>query len=112
MLDDESNDKIMGVNLMTIPKAKGLEFKCVFIISINDKILPSSIGNYKLLEEERRLLYVGITRAKEYLYLSSAEYYIINAIRKRLRPSLFIFEINIWNLLVKLLILSLNEILW
>lgn len=80
---------------MTIHKAKGLEFKCVFIISINDKILPSSLDNYKLLEEERRLFYVGITRAKEYLYLSSAEYHIINGIRKRLRPSLFISEINI-----------------
>lgn len=91
---EDPNDKIMGVNLMTIHKAKGLEFKCVFLISLNDGILPSNIKNNDLLEEERRVCYVGITRAKEFLYLSSSEYHIINGIRKRLQPSLFISEIR------------------
>ena len=92
MLSDESK-KELGVNLLTIHKAKGLEFKCVFIISINNGIIPSSLKYDKDIEEERRLLYVAITRAKEYLYLSSAEYHIINGQRKRLRPSIFLGEI-------------------
>lgn len=77
---------------MTIHKAKGLEFKCVFIISVNDKIIPQSLKNDEDIKEERRLLYVAMTRAKEYLYLSSAEYHIINGMRKKLRPSLFVSE--------------------
>lgn len=93
-LDNESNDKVMGVNLMTIHKSKGLEFKCVFIISLNDKIIPSNLTDNNLIEEERRLCYVAMTRAKEYLYLSSAEYHYINGIRKRLRPSIFLSEIQ------------------
>ena len=93
MLNDDEKD-IMGVNLMTIHKAKGLEFKCVFIISLNDGIIPSNLKDNNLLEEERRICYVGITRAKEYLYLSSAEYHIINGMRRRLRPSIFLSEIN------------------
>ncbi len=94
MLDDEAfNKKEMGVNLLTIHKAKGLEFKCVFIISLNDGILPSNLTDNNLVEEERRVLYVAMTRAKEYLYLSSAEYHYINGIRKRLRPSIFLCEI-------------------
>ena len=93
ILDNESNDKVMGVNLMTIHKSKGLEFKCVFIISLNDGIIPASIKDYNLIEEERRLCYVAMTRAKEYLYLSSAEYHYINGIRKRLQPSIFMSEI-------------------
>ncbi len=67
---------------MTIHKAKGLEFKCVFIISVNDKIIPQSLKNEEDIKEERRLLYVAMTRAKEYLYLSSAEYHIIHEMRK------------------------------
>ena len=94
MLDNESIDKVMGVNLMIIHKSKGLGFKCVFIISLNDGIIPASIKDYNLIEEERRLCYVGLTRAKEYLYLSSAEYHYINGIRKRLSPSIFISEIS------------------
>ena len=88
--DEETNTK--GVNLMTIHKAKGLEFKCVFIISLNDGLIPSSIKTEADIKEERRLLYVAMTRAKEFLYLSSAEYHIINGQRKRLRPSIFIGE--------------------
>ena len=61
--------------------------------TLNDRILPSNNKNNDLLEE-RRLCYVGITRAKEFLYLSSSEYHIINGMRKRLQPSLFINEIK------------------
>ncbi|MGI6360307.1 MAG: ATP-dependent helicase [Acholeplasmatales bacterium] len=58
------NTYIMDVNLLTIHQAKGLEFKAVFIIGLNEGILPM-----EEIEEERRLLYVAITRAKDYLYL-------------------------------------------
>ena len=64
MLNDSINKNEMGVNLLTIHKAKGLEFKCVFIISINDGILPSTIENNNLLQEERRVLY-GAQRLQE-----------------------------------------------
>ena len=64
MLDDVSKDKVMVVNLMTIHKSKGLEFKCVFIISVNEGIIPASIKDYNLIEEERRLCY-GAQRLQE-----------------------------------------------
>lgn len=65
------------VNLMTIHAAKGLEFKVVFLVCFDEGILPSPLAvrerrSYDALEEERRLAYVGITRARERLYLSYA----------------------------------------
>jgi len=63
-----------GVRLMTLHQAKGLEFKAVFIVGVEDGILPHarSIDDYFQLEEERRLFYVGITRAQEKLSYSYA----------------------------------------
>lgn len=64
------------VNLMTVHTAKGLEFPVVFIIRFNDGVFPSARSRdeagFKGLEEERRLAYVAMTRAKERLYLSCA----------------------------------------
>ena len=71
--DDINNDN--SVVIATIHAAKGLEYKCVFIAGLDEKILPiarSLEGNEDELEEERRLLYVAITRAKERLYLLRA----------------------------------------
>ena len=64
------------VTLMTLHSAKGLEFPAVFLVGMEEGIFPGykSIGEQKELEEERRLFYVGITRAKEYLYLSCAKH--------------------------------------
>jgi len=64
-----------GVKMMTMHQAKGLEFPYVFIVGLEEGILPHSraIFDKQELEEERRLLYVGITRAKEKLYLTYAE---------------------------------------
>lgn len=64
------------VTLMTLHSAKGLEFPAVFLVGMEEGIFPGykSIGEPKELEEERRLFYVGITRAKEYLYLSCAKH--------------------------------------
>ena len=62
------------ITLMTLHASKGLEFKCVFIAGLEDGILPLyRAKEEKEIEEERRLLYVGMTRAKERLFLSHAE---------------------------------------
>jgi len=63
------------VNLMTLHAAKGLEFKCVFIAGCEDGLIPYALfrDQHSNPEEERRLLYVGMTRAKKYLYLSHAK---------------------------------------
>lgn len=67
-----------AITLSTLHSSKGLEFKNVFIVSVNEGIIPSipSLSNpktnqYDQLEEERRLMYVGLTRAKENLYILS-----------------------------------------
>ena len=64
-----------SVTLMTLHSAKGLEFPTVFLVGMEEGIFPGykSIGEPKELEEERRLCYVGITRAKEHLYLTCAK---------------------------------------
>ena len=75
---DEIKEEESSVTLMTLHAAKGLEYPCVFMAGMEDGIFPHgrSIGfgaNKAELEEERRLMYVGITRAKEKLYLTHAK---------------------------------------
>ncbi len=70
--DEEKQED--AVHLMTIHIAKGLEFKCVFLIGLNEEIFPSKKSKelgLKGIEEERRVAYVAITRAQEKLFLSS-----------------------------------------
>src|SRR3954471_3960318 len=71
---DEVPDDTSKVVLMTLHTAKGLEFPAVFLIGMEDGVFPHlrSLGEPEELEEERRLAYVGITRAKERLYLTNA----------------------------------------
>src|SRR5438270_2059029 len=71
---DELTDDDSSVVLMTLHTAKGLEFPSVFIVGLEDGVFPHlrSLGEPDELEEERRLCYVGITRARERLYLSNA----------------------------------------
>ncbi|MDO5715158.1 MAG: UvrD-helicase domain-containing protein [Tissierellia bacterium] len=73
--DVDKTAKNQGVNLMTIHGAKGLEFKIVFLVGLEEELFPSirSMDNPEDLEEERRLCYVGVTRAEEELYLSSSK---------------------------------------
>ena len=72
---DNLEDEEESVTLMTLHSAKGLEFPVVFLVGMEEGIFPGykSIGEAKELEEERRLFYVGITRAKQYLYLTCAK---------------------------------------
>ncbi|MDD3726379.1 MAG: ATP-dependent helicase, partial [Candidatus Ratteibacteria bacterium] len=68
----EHKDKTSPLVLSTIHQAKGLEWKIVFIIGVSDKHFPhpSSAMDIQALDEERRIFYVGITRAKEDLYIT------------------------------------------
>lgn len=85
-----ANKRKTGIALSTMHKSKGLEWPCVFIIGVNEGTIPSdktegSVG----LEEERRLFYVAVTRAKERLFLS-----YIDPEDKSSLPSRFIREMN------------------
>jgi ATP-dependent DNA helicase Rep len=82
------------VRLMSLHAAKGLEFRYVFIVGVEDGVLPheASIEEGRL-DEERRLLYVGITRAKEQLWLSHAREAQKWGDRMRLQPSRFLDEL-------------------
>jgi DNA helicase-2/ATP-dependent DNA helicase PcrA len=73
-IPDSSGEDAGVVTLMTLHTAKGLEFPVVFLTGMEDGVFPHlrSLGDAKELEEERRLAYVGITRARERLYLSRA----------------------------------------
>ncbi|MGD9723066.1 MAG: ATP-dependent helicase [Pirellulales bacterium] len=81
--------------LMTLHASKGLEFPVVFIIALEEGLLPHerSRENNDLLEEERRLLFVGITRAREELHLSLATYREFRGQRRRTVPSQFLMEL-------------------
>lgn len=90
---DENADYVV---LMTLHSAKGLEFPYVYIIGMEEKIFPSERSSYanEDIEEERRLCYVGITRAKKALTLSSAGMRMLYGATKYNKPSRFIDEID------------------
>ncbi len=82
--DELSNDK-NGVSLMTIHKAKGLEFPVVFVIGMVDGMLPNKQGD---IEEERRVAFVGLSRAMRHLYLTYSRQHLGRDVKK----SIFIDE--------------------
>ena len=92
---DKLKDKERTVKLMTIHSAKGLEFPTVFVIGMEEGIFPHarSLINPQELEEERRLCYVAITRAKEQLYLTFCRKRSLYGQNQNNPPSRFLFEI-------------------
>ena len=94
-LDSYDNDAD-SVTMMTIHSAKGLEFPYVFVIGMEDGIFPGDMAKYNEedMEEERRLCYVAITRAKKELYLSSSRTRMIFGQTRRNPPSAFLAEID------------------
>jgi len=93
---DTSSDRVA---LMTLHAAKGLEFENVFIVGVEDGLLPhaktDAYNDENELEEERRLFFVGITRAKTGLFISYAKYRTIRGQMLRTIPSQFLFELGI-----------------
>jgi DNA helicase-2/ATP-dependent DNA helicase PcrA len=90
--EDDNEDDTHGVKLSTIHAAKGLEYRAVFVIGCEEQLFPhwKSMDSAADLEEERRLMYVSMTRAERYLYLSSA-----NCRRGQFNPpSRFLTEIE------------------
>ncbi|MBI4823458.1 MAG: DUF3553 domain-containing protein [Nitrospirae bacterium] len=93
-LDDVNKDN--AVSLMTLHTAKGLEFPAVFISGLEEGIMPYfKAKDNKELEEERRLLYVGMTRAKDILYLTCAKKRRLYAKIQEQQPSRFLKDIPI-----------------
>ncbi|MFZ3072850.1 MAG: UvrD-helicase domain-containing protein [Thermodesulfobacteriota bacterium] len=93
---DNYEDKTNRVTLMTLHSAKGLEFKTVFLTGLEEGLFPHqrSTGSLAELEEERRLFYVGMTRAKERLYLYSARVRTIFGMERFQTRSRFVDEIS------------------
>lgn len=90
------NEKSKGVRLMTVHASKGLEFKYVFITGLEQDLFPharSGSGTKEDKEEERRLFYVAITRAREKLFLSYASLRTIFGMKQVNTPSEFIYDI-------------------
>jgi ATP-dependent DNA helicase UvrD/PcrA len=94
--DNEKNDDFNKVTIMTIHSAKGLEFKHVFLVGLEEDLFPSpmSSGTQKEIEEERRLFYVAITRAEETVVISFAKERYKWGIPTSCRPSRFLKEID------------------
>ena len=94
---DAYDDSKGCVALMTLHCAKGLEFENVFIVGVEEGLLPherSNTDEEDELEEERRLFFVGITRAKSGLHISYAQYRKIRGQQLRTIPSQFLFELG------------------
>ena len=92
--DDQKDTNV--ATLMTLHAAKGLEFKVVFIVALEQGLFPlhQTMSDPKELEEERRLMYVGMTRTMERLYLTNAQERLIFGSFERQTDSLFIREIH------------------
>ncbi len=92
---DSMEDREDYVVMMTMHAAKGLEYNNVFVVGMEENIFPStrSMGSEEEIEEERRLAYVAITRAKQNLYLSHAAQRMLFGNTNRNRPSRFLREL-------------------
>lgn len=94
--DDTEDKEADAVNLLTMHSSKGLEYKAVIIINCNEGTSPhyKSLSSPKQLEEERRLFYVAMTRAKDYLFLTFPDCVMVQGQLQYAKPSRFINEID------------------
>lgn len=92
---DQADPDAERVNLMTLHNGKGLEFNLIFLVGMEEELFPhvSASDSREGVEEERRLCYVGMTRAKEKLYFTAAESRFLWGSYKTMRPSRFLKEI-------------------
>ena len=92
---DDYNERAPGVTLMTLHNAKGLEFPVVFVVGLEDGLFPLSraMETTEELEEERRLFYVGVTRAEDRLFLTHAQRRWRYGDEQRSAPSQFLAEL-------------------
>jgi DNA helicase II / ATP-dependent DNA helicase PcrA len=92
---DDVDDTNERVNFMTIHNGKGLEFTAAFLAGMEEDLFPhaNSRESPEAVEEERRLCYVGMTRAKHYLYLTESRFRYLWGVSRNQRPSRFIKEI-------------------
>jgi DNA helicase-2/ATP-dependent DNA helicase PcrA len=100
LLSDQDADKEAEnekVTMMTVHASKGLEFKNVFIVGMEEDLFPSSLAKFENggLEEERRLFYVAITRAEEFCMLTYAKSRFRNGQTNTCNPSRFLREIDV-----------------
>jgi DNA helicase-2/ATP-dependent DNA helicase PcrA len=93
---DRWDPALARVSLMTLHTAKGLEFSDVFIIGLEERLIPHilSMDSDQEIEEERRILYVGMTRAKKKLYFTWARYRTVYGGQEPRCPSQFLEEIS------------------
>lgn len=92
---DEADSNKERVHLMSIHNSKGLEYELVFLVGLEETLFPhiNAMDDNAKIEEERRLCYVGITRAKEFLYLSNARQRMLWGASRRHEPSRFLNEL-------------------
>jgi DNA helicase-2/ATP-dependent DNA helicase PcrA len=92
--DDDDKQKNRGVTLMTLHKSKGLEFPVVFLAGLDRDVIPSPRAIEEGgIEEERRLFYVGMTRARKKLYLTYSATKVFYGKQRPVIPCQFLYEI-------------------
>jgi DNA helicase-2/ATP-dependent DNA helicase PcrA len=92
---DEKDPSADSIRLMTLHHGKGLEFSAVFMVGMEEELFPHANirENPQGIEEERRLCYVGMTRAKDYLFLTASRSRFLWGMPRMMRPSRFLQEI-------------------
>jgi DNA helicase-2/ATP-dependent DNA helicase PcrA len=95
-MDEDDSEGDNKVTLMTVHAAKGLEFEAVFVVGLEEELFPSpmSIESPRQIEEERRLFYVAMTRAKKHLFLTYARRRMKYGITSDCEPSRFLKDID------------------
>ncbi len=93
---DTDADDTDSITMMTIHSAKGLEFECVFVVGVEEELLPSAMSMHSAseIEEERRLMYVALTRAKRFCMVSYARQRAINGKTVQTFPSRFLRDME------------------